>query len=64
MLGFNPSVFEGIEQGITFSVEGGFLSGKPPQGGSLNVNLVLGTASKSLHFSSSYYALSTDYFTF
>ena len=50
VLGFNTSVFFGIERGVTFSVQAGFLSGKPPQGGSLNLNLVLGTASKPLTF--------------
>ena len=48
VLGFIPSVFVGIEQGVTFSVQAGFLSGKPPQGGNLNLNLVLGTASKGI----------------
>ena len=33
---------------MTYSVQAGFLSGKPPQGGSLNLNLVLGTAGKAL----------------
>ena len=47
VLGFIPSVFIGIERGVTYSVQAGFLSGKPPQGGSLNLNLVLGTASKA-----------------
>ena len=47
MLGFIPSVFVGIEQGVSFLVQAGFLSGKPPQGGNLNLNLVLGTASKA-----------------
>ena len=47
MLGFIPSVFIGIERGVTYSVQAGFLSGKPPQGGSLNLNLVHGTASKA-----------------
>ena len=47
MLGFIPSVFIGIERGVTYSVQAGFLSGKPPQGGSLNLNLVPGTASKA-----------------
>ena len=58
VLGFNPSTFVGIEQGVTFSVEAGFLSGKPPQGGSLTLDLVLGTASKPLHISSSYFTYS------
>ena len=44
VLGFIPSVFVGVERGVTFSVQAGFLSGKPPQGGNLNLNLVLGTA--------------------
>ena len=47
-------MFIGSEQEQTFSVQAGFLSGKPPQGGSLNLNLVLGTASKLLYFWHSY----------
>ena len=46
VLGFIPSVFAGIERGVSFSVQAGFLSGKPPQGGNLNLNIVLGTAGK------------------
>ena len=46
MLGFIPSEFSGIERGVTYNVTAGFLSGKPPQGGNLNLNLVLGTAGK------------------
>ena len=46
VLGFIPSVFVGIEQGVRFSVQAGFLSGKPPQGGNLNLAIVLGTAGK------------------
>ena len=46
VLGFVPSVFSGIEQRATFLVQAGFLSGKPPVGGNLDLNLVLGTAGK------------------
>ena len=57
MLGFIPSEFSGIERGVTYTVMAGFLSGKPPQGGNLNLNLVLGTAGKP------FMQLSPPYFT-
>ena len=44
MLGFIPSVFIGIERGVTYTVMAGFLSGKPPQGGTLFLGLVFDTA--------------------
>ena len=44
VLGFIPSVFIGNERGVTYSVQAGFLSGKPPQGGTLFLDLVFDTA--------------------
>ena len=55
VLGFIPSEFSEIERGVTYTVQAGFLSGKPPQGGNMNLNLVLGTAGKPLI--QPYYAL-------
>ena len=52
VLGFIPSVFIGIERGWTYSVQAGFLSGKPPQGGTLFLDLVLGTAGELIILSS------------
>ena len=58
VLGFNPSEFSRIEQGVTYTVMAGFLSGKPPQGGNLNLNLVFGTAGKPfIQLSPPYYTL-------
>ena len=58
VLGFIPSEFSGIERGVTYTVMAGFLSGKPPQGGNLNLNLMLGTAGKPfIQLLSPYYTL-------
>ena len=46
VLGFIPAVFVRVERGMPFTLQAGFLSGKPPQRGYLNLNLVLGTAGK------------------
>ena len=44
MLGFIPSDFIGIEREEDFTLQAGYLSGKPAPGGILYLQLKLGTA--------------------
>lgn len=44
VLGFVPSVFTGVEQVQDFSVQAGYLSGRPPVGAVLFLQLIPETA--------------------
>jgi hypothetical protein len=44
VVGFSPDIFTGEERGEGYSVQAGFLSGRPERGGTINLRLLPGTA--------------------
>jgi hypothetical protein len=48
VVGFSPAELTGDERGEGYSVQAGFLSGRPVRGGLVNLDLTVGTAGSVL----------------
>jgi hypothetical protein len=44
VVGFSPDTLTGVERGERYTVQAGFLSGRPERGGNVNLKLLPGTA--------------------